>query len=255
MQKNIILAGVGGQGILSVAYVFDNAALDAGFYFKQAEVHGMAQRGGAVQSNLRYSDVEIHSDVIPEGRCDLVLAVEPLEVMRYWHYLKPDGWVVTSITPYVNIPDYPEFDTLLADLAAFPNMVMIDTGHLARAAGNLRSQNMVTVGAASNLLEFTEEQLLKHVEGLFSRKGEKIVAVNRKAFIYGRAAGAFFRALVDDGLDAVQAVKLCSKIKPETLAVEFAPAWVESLRSNEAALAAILESGSNVNADAANTFS
>ena len=96
MEKNIILAGVGGQGILSIAYVIDNAALDAGFHFKQAEVHGMAQRGGAVQSNLRYADVEIHSDLIPKGVCDMMLAVEPLEVMRYWHYLRPDGWVVTS---------------------------------------------------------------------------------------------------------------------------------------------------------------
>ncbi len=255
MQKNIILAGVGGQGILSVAYVFDNAALDAGFFFKQAEVHGMAQRGGAVQSNLRYSDVEIHSDLIPEGKCDMVLAVEPLEVQRYWHYLKPDGWVVTSITPYVNIPDYPEMETLLADLAAFPNIVMVDTGHLARAAGNLRSQNMVTVGAASNLLDFTEEQLLKHVEGLFARKGEKIVNVNRKAFLYGRAAGAFFRALVDGGIDATKAASLCSKIKPETLEVSLAPFWVEVFRNQQPAFSAILESGSNVNADAARTLS
>ncbi len=255
MQKNIILAGVGGQGILSVAYVFDNAALDAGFYFKQAEVHGMAQRGGAVQSNLRYSDVEIHSDLIPEGRCDMVLAVEPLEVMRYWHYLKPDGWVVTSITPYINIPDYPEIDTLLADLAAFPHMVMVDTGHLARAAGNLRSQNMVAVGAASNFLNFSEEQLLKHVEGLFERKGEKIVAVNRRAFQYGRAAGAFFRALVDGGLDAVKAAKLCSKIKPETLTVELAPAWVKRLQNDDTLLDTILESGSDVSADFSNTDS
>lgn len=248
MQKNIILAGVGGQGILSVAYVFDNAALDAGFYFKQAEVHGMAQRGGAVQSNLRYSDVEIHSDLIPEGRCDMVLAVEPLEVMRYWHYLKPDGWVVTSVTPYVNIPNYPEMDALLADLAAFPNMVMVDTGHLARAAGNLRAQNMVSVGAASNLLDFTEEQLLKHVEGLFARKGEKIVSVNRKAFLYGRSAGAFFRVLVDGGLDAVSAVKLCSKIKPETMAIDLAPGWVEKLGNDPALLGTILESGSDISA-------
>jgi indolepyruvate ferredoxin oxidoreductase beta subunit len=249
MQKNIILAGVGGQGILSVAYVFDNAALDAGFHFKQAEVHGMAQRGGAVQSNLRYSDQTIHSDLIPEGRCDMVLAVEPLEVMRYWHYLQPDGWVVTSITPYVNIPDYPEMDTLLSDLAAFPNIVMVDAGHLAKAAGNLRAQNMVAVGAASNLLDFTEEQLLKHVEGLFARKGEKIVAVNRKAFKYGRAAAAFFRALVDGGLDTVKAVKLCSKIKPENMAIEHASGWVEKLQNDDALLETILESGSDVDAD------
>ena len=154
MEKNIILAGVGGQGILSIAYVIDNAALDAGFNFRQAEVHGMAQRGGAVQSNLRYSDGELHSDIIPQGLCDLIVAVEPLEVMRYWHYLRPDGWVVTSVTPYVNIPDYPEMEGLLAELSTLPNMVMVDTGRLAKAAGNLRSQNMVIVGAASNRLNF-----------------------------------------------------------------------------------------------------
>ena len=110
MEKNIILAGVGGQGILSIAYVIDNAALDAGFHFKQAEVHGMAQRGGAVQSNLRYGDSEIWSDIIPTGKADVVLSIEPFEVLRYQHYLRPGGWVVTSTTPYVNIPDYPEND-------------------------------------------------------------------------------------------------------------------------------------------------
>ena len=98
MEKNIILAGVGGQGILSIAFVIDHAALDAGFNFKQAEVHGMAQRGGAVQSNLRYGDGEIWSDIIPMGKADMVLSVEPLEAMRYWQYLRPGGWVVTSLS-------------------------------------------------------------------------------------------------------------------------------------------------------------
>ena len=160
MEKNIILAGVGGQGILSIAFVIDNAALDAGYQFKQAEVHGMAQRGGAVQSNLRYGDSEIWSDIIPTGRADMVLSVEPLEVLRYRHYLRPGGWVVTSITPYVNIPDYPENESLLADLAGLDNIVMVDTAHFARAAGNLRAQNMVAVGAASPLLDFNEDRLL-----------------------------------------------------------------------------------------------
>ncbi len=152
MEKNIILAGVGGQGILSIAFVIDNAALDAGFHFKQAEVHGMAQRGGAVQSHLRYGDSEIYSDIVPTGRADLILSVEPLEVLRYWHYLQPDGWVVTSVTPYVNIPDYPEMDDLLGELSGFSNIVMVDTANIARAAGNLRSQNMAAVGAASPLV-------------------------------------------------------------------------------------------------------
>jgi indolepyruvate ferredoxin oxidoreductase beta subunit len=173
MEKNIILAGVGGQGILSIAFVIDNAALDAGFEFKQAEVHGMAQRGGAVQSNLRYGDSEIWSDIIPTGKADVVLSIEPLEVLRYRHYLRPGGWVVTSTTPYVNIPDYPENESLLADLAELENIVMVDSAHFARAAGNLRAQNMVAVGAASPLLDFKEDRLLAFVEQLFARKGEK----------------------------------------------------------------------------------
>jgi len=151
MEKNIILAGVGGQGILSIAYVIDNAALDAGFEFKQAEVHGMAQRGGAVQSHLRYADHPIHSDLIARGRAHMVLSVEPLEVMRYWHHLAPEGWVVASVTPYINIPDYPEMDTLLEQLVAFGNVILIDSAQLAKAAGNLRAQNMVVVGAAAAL--------------------------------------------------------------------------------------------------------
>ena len=124
MEKNIILAGVGGQGILSIAFVIDHAAMDAGFNFKQAEVHGMAQRGGAVQSNLRYGDGEIWSDIIPTGRADMVLSVEPLEAMRYRQFLCPDGWVVTSTTPFVNIPNYPETESLLDELAGIDNIVI-----------------------------------------------------------------------------------------------------------------------------------
>jgi indolepyruvate ferredoxin oxidoreductase, beta subunit len=175
MEKNIILAGVGGQGILSIAYVIDNAALDSGFQFKQAEVHGMAQRGGAVQSHLRYSDHEIYSDLVPVGRADLIVSVEPLEALRYWHYLAPTGWVVTSVTPYVNIPDYPSVEQVVDELASFGRVVLVDSAALARAAGNLRAQNTVVVGAASPYLDFAEEQLLTYVRRLFAGKGEKTV--------------------------------------------------------------------------------
>ena len=240
MEKNIILAGVGGQGILSIAFVIDNAALDAGLNFKQAEVHGMAQRGGAVQSNLRYSDQEIFSDIIPAGRADMVLSVEPLEVLRYWHYLQPEGWVVTSVTPYVNIPDYPELDWLLAELADFKRIVMVDTAHLARSAGNLRAQNMVAVGAAAPLLDFTDEQLLQHVEALFARKGEKIVEVNRRAFAYGRAAGLFFRGLVDGGMEPLAALSLCSKMDPATLDPQLAGAWADAFGASRDSLDLLL---------------
>jgi indolepyruvate ferredoxin oxidoreductase beta subunit len=254
MEKNVILAGVGGQGILSIAFVIDNAALDAGFHFKQAEVHGMAQRGGAVQSNLRYGDSEIWSDIIPTGKADMVLSVEPLEVLRYRHYLRPGGWVVTSTTPYVNIPDYPETDTLFAELARFENIVMVDTAHLARAAGNLRAQNMVAVGAASPLLDFEEDRMLKFVEALFSRKGEKIVAVNQRAFRFGRAAGLFFRSLADAGMARIPALSLIGKLDPETIDDAHAPAWAEAIADDEAKLEAVLAEEEAVACDRATTF-
>jgi len=217
METNIILAGVGGQGILSIAYVIDNAALAAGHHFKQAEVHGMAQRGGAVQSHLRYSHRPIHSDLIPRGRADMVLSIEPLEVFRYLHFLAPDGWVVTSTTPYVNIPDYPDPDAVVAELAELPRTVLVDTGRLARAAGNMRAQNMVAVGAASPLLGFEPEAMLPHVTSLFASKGDKIVGVNRRAFELGRAAGSFYRGLVDAGVPALDAHRLMAKLEPDTL--------------------------------------
>jgi len=241
MEKNIILAGVGGQGILSIAYVIDNAALSAGYEFKQAETHGMAQRGGAVQSHLRYADHPIYSDLIPKGAADMVLSVEPLEVMRYWHFLKPDGWVVTSVTPYVNIPDYPEAAEVLAGLATFPNCILVDAGQIAKAAGNLRAQNMVAVGAASSRLDFTEEELLTHVEGLFSRKGEKIVAVNRRAFSFGRAAGLFFRGLVDGGVAIPDAITLCRAIDAATFDPEKAEAWAAAVTADAGLLATMIE--------------
>ncbi|MCU0304298.1 MAG: indolepyruvate oxidoreductase subunit beta [Thermoanaerobaculales bacterium] len=241
MDKNIILAGVGGQGILSIAFVIDNAALASGFEFKQAEVHGMAQRGGAVQSHLRYADHEIHSDLIPKGAADLVLSVEPLEVMRYWHYLRPDGWIVSSVTPYVNIPDYPEPERVLAQLATFPSCILVDGAQIAKAAGNLRAQNMVAVGAASLRLDFPEELLLTYVAALFERKGPAIVEVNQQAFRLGRIAGRFFRGLVEAGVPVPTAVELGRRLAPETLDPALAADWARVVADPELA-APILQS-------------
>jgi indolepyruvate ferredoxin oxidoreductase beta subunit len=249
MEKNIILAGVGGQGILSIAFVIDNAALAAGYEFKQAEVHGMAQRGGAVQSHLRYADREVFSDLIPRGSADMVLSVEPLEVMRYWHFLRPDGWVVSSVTPYVNIPDYPEKEHVLSELATFPNCILVDGGLIAKAAGNLRAQNMVAVGAASSKLDFTEDQLLTYVEALFKRKGDKIVEVNQRAFRYGRAAGLFFRGLVDAGVAIPEALMLSQKIEPATIDAGLATDWAAAIDADPSVLSAIIESDRVVGCD------
>ncbi len=247
MEKNLILAGVGGQGILSIAFVIDNAALDAGYQFKQAEVHGMSQRGGAVQSHLRYADHPIHSDLIPTGRVDMVLSVEPLEVLRYWKTLSPEGWVVSSITPYINIPDYPDMDELLTQLVSFENVVLVDAGKIAQAAGNLRAQNMATLGAASPLLDFDDEQLLKYVRVLFGAKGEKIVAVNEKAYRYGKAAGRFFRGLIEANIAPLDALWLTRRMDPVTIDPARAEQWAQ-LASDKDALAAILEAGSDLDA-------
>jgi len=190
VKQDIILAGVGGQGILSIAFVIDSAALEDGLRLKQAEVHGMAQRGGAVTSHLRLSRGPIWSDLVPKGKADLILSVEPLEALRYLDYLTPQGKVVTSSAPYKNIPDYPEVGLVLAKLREFPSSVVIDSEKLAKEAGSSRAQNIVMLGAASPFLIIKEESLKKYVEVLFKARGETIVQTNLKAFELGRAAAS-----------------------------------------------------------------
>jgi indolepyruvate ferredoxin oxidoreductase beta subunit len=193
MGLDIILAGVGGQGILSIAFVLDSAALEVGFSFKQAEVHGMSQRGGAVQSHLRIARGTIHSDLIPDGQVDLVLAVEPLESLRYAHTLAPAGVVVTAADPFVNIPNYPDLAEVHAKVAALPRHVLVPAEALAKRAGSPRAANMVMLGAAAWLYPFGEEACLKHVIAMFAAKGERLVKVNVEAFKLGQAASAQYR--------------------------------------------------------------
>jgi indolepyruvate ferredoxin oxidoreductase beta subunit len=190
MKQDIILAGVGGQGILSIAYVIDNAALKQGLRFKQAEVHGMAQRGGAVQSHLRISDRPIFSDLIPKGAADMILSVEPLESLRYIDYLLPGGIVVSSESPHVNIPDYPDLAAVLEQIRTLKNHVLVDSEALAKEAGLSKAQNMVMLGAASPFLELEEKNLVEYIRILFRRRGEKTVDINLKAFQMGKKAAS-----------------------------------------------------------------
>jgi indolepyruvate ferredoxin oxidoreductase, beta subunit len=188
MKQDIILAGVGGQGILSIAFVIDNAALAEGLSFKQAEVHGMAQRGGAVQSHMRLSTDRIWSDLIPKGEADMILSVEPLEAVRYLDFLRPDGLVVTSSTPFVNIPDYPPLEAVLEEVRRSGRHVIVDSEKIAREAGTSKAQNTVMLGAASKHLIIKEETLKRYIEVLFKPRGENVVQANLKAFGLGRAA-------------------------------------------------------------------
>ena len=188
MKQDIILAGVGGQGILSIAFVIDNAALQEGLSFKQAEVHGMAQRGGAVQSHMRLSDGPVFSDLIPKGDADMILSVEPLEAVRYFEYLRPDGIVVASSTPYRNIPDYPDTDQVLAAVRRADRHVIVDSERLAKEAGTSKAQNMVVLGAAAEFLILKEKSLRTYIEKLFKSKGPAVVEANLKAFDLGKKA-------------------------------------------------------------------
>ena len=187
-KQDIILAGVGGQGILSIAFVIDSVALKEGYNVKQAEVHGMAQRGGAVQSHLRLSKDRIYSDLIPRGEADLILSIEPLEALRYLDFLRPGGKLITSSTPFVNIPDYPDKDALLGQVRRVPGSVVIDSEALAKEAGTSKAQNTVMLGAAAKDLVVSEGGLREFIRVLFAPRGEKILESNLKAFELGRRA-------------------------------------------------------------------
>ena len=185
MQKNIIISGVGGQGILTMASIIDLAAMNLGLNVKQAEVHGMSQRGGAVESHLRISSDEIFSDLIPIGKADLILSIEPMEALRYLSFLSPDGVIVTATEPYINIGNYPDEKDLLDTIAASAKHVFVNADMLAKEAGSAKSYNVVMLGAAAPFLEIPTDELEKAIEMFFSRKGEEIVNMNLKAFRLG----------------------------------------------------------------------
>ena len=187
MKKDIILSGVGGQGILSIATVIGKAALKKGLYMKQAEVHGMSQRGGDVQSNLRISDQPIASDLIPTGKCDLIISLEPMEALRYLPYLNHEGWLVTNAVPFVNIPNYPSEEALKAELDKLPHKIVVNVSEIAKEAGSPRVANIVLLGATIPFLGIGYDKVQASIREIFERKGESIVEMNLNALEAGKA--------------------------------------------------------------------
>jgi len=190
MKFDIILAGVGGQGVLSVSAIIASSAMKEGLAVKQSEVHGMSQRGGAVLAHLRLSDRTIASDLIPRGCASMILSMEPLESLRYLEFLSAGGTVITATNPVANIPDYPPTDEVLARVRSLPRALTIDAESLARKAGSARATNMVMVGAASRLLPVSFETIEHFVQTIFAGKGANIVETNLKALHAGRAAAS-----------------------------------------------------------------
>jgi len=188
MKTDIILCGVGGQGILSIATIIGEAAMNENLYIKQAEVHGMSQRGGDVQSNLRISSEPIYSDLIAKGGADVIISMEPMEALRYLPFLKKDGWIITNSAPFVNIPNYPDMEVIKADLAKLPHVVSIDIEQMAKDNGVPRSANVILLGAAQKALGLEYEKLEKAIARVFARKGDAVVEANIKALALGRDA-------------------------------------------------------------------
>ena len=186
MKTDIILSGVGGQGILSIAAVIGEAAIKNDLYMKQAEVHGMSQRGGDVQSNLRISDKPIASDLIAKGTADLIISLEPMESLRYLPFLKEDGCVVTSNVPLINIPDYPNVDDVLAEVKKVKNHVILDVESIAKEVGSPRVANIVMLGAATPFLGISYDKIQEGSRSIFGRKGDEIVNLNLKALEAGK---------------------------------------------------------------------
>ena len=231
MNVDLVLAGVGGQGVLSIAWVLDHAAHAAGWQLKQSEVHGMAQRGGAVSAFVRLSDAPIASDLIAAGTAQLIAAVEPLEALRYTGLLRADGAIVTDVTPMVNIDNYPDLAALQEVLFSAPHLVAVDATRLAHAAGTVKAQNTVVLGAAAPLLPLPLDALEAQLRALFEPKGDRIVQANLRAFRKGNTACGFVQALRAAGVPSPRVARVSAKLAftPHAVPADLVAAWADRL--------------------------
>lgn len=185
MKTDIILSGVGGQGIVTIAATIGYAALQENMHLKQSEVHGMSQRGGAVQSHLRISDKDIASDIIPYGKADLILSVEPLESLRHLPFLSQKGWLVTNTTPFVNIPNYPKIEAVIKEVSKHKNHIAIDADEMAKEIKSPKSSNIIILGAAAPFISIDIEKIKRSIIKVFDKKGADVVEKNLKALELG----------------------------------------------------------------------
>ena len=185
--KNILLVGVGGQGILLASEILSEAAMLAGFDVKKSEIHGMSQRGGSVVSHVRYG-TEVFSPIVPEGEGDILFGFELMETMRSLPLLKPGGTVVANdlhISPPSVLMGQETYPAGLAERikAQFADFLLVDGQKIATDAGNVRAANTVLLGAVSKRLDIAEEYWLRALEKMVPSKA---LDVNKHAFLMGR---------------------------------------------------------------------
>ncbi|MCK4873876.1 MAG: indolepyruvate oxidoreductase subunit beta [Phycisphaerales bacterium] len=233
MKRDILLSGVGGQGAISIASATAQLALRNELSIKQSESHGMSQRGGAVVSHIRYADHPVYSDLIEHGAADLIIAVEPMEALRYVDYLAPEGVIVTSVTPVLNIANYPSLDEILDHLRGFAGHIMLDAEHLAKAAGTAKAANMVLLGAASPYMGMPEDQWNALLADIWHSKGDKVIKANQQAFAIGLDAGRLYRGCIEAGVDPSDALVIANHIRPESGVETHVAAWVEAFATNK----------------------
>lgn len=186
---NVSLVGVGGQGILLTSDILAKTAALAGLDVKKSEIHGMAQRGGSVISQVRFGE-KVFSPIIPDGASDLLVSFERLEALRWRHLLAPDGKVLINdmnMTPVtVSSGQQPAVTDLDARLKAeYPGALYVDAMALAEKVGNTRAMNMVIAGALSTLTPFGPEVWERAIR---ERVPGKLLEMNVKAFESGRKA-------------------------------------------------------------------
>jgi indolepyruvate ferredoxin oxidoreductase beta subunit len=185
MRYDIILTGVGGQGVLSLSALIADAALAEGLSIKQSELHGMSQRGGSVQADLRLADRAIASPTIPDGDADLILSMEPMEALRSLSRLAASGTVVSSADAVRNMDSYPDVEIVLDAIRRLPRAVLVDADAVAKACRAPRAGNMVLIGAAARFLPVGVASLEQAIRDRFALKGEAIIEANLRALAAG----------------------------------------------------------------------
>ncbi len=183
--KNIMIVGVGGQGTLLTSRILGNLTKKYGYDVKLSEVHGMAQRGGSVVTFVRYGD-KVYEPIVEEGCCDLLIAFERLEAIRYENFLKDDGVIVLNdvrIDPMpvvIGAVKYPE--NIVENLKKSHVVYSVDAKTKANEMGNSRVFNLIILGLAAKHLDFKKEDWLEVIKETVP---PKTVEINQKAFLYG----------------------------------------------------------------------